>query len=410
MLALIKKGLFYTFSVGTESLIAVALLPILTSTLSPHDYGIWVILFSFAVFLRPALNLMFQDILRMKYFNSTPKEILGLIRISIILPSILGLILSVFSLIFSEQIEKILHFPSADIWKVALFSALHGFYYVILALLQFKEKPALFLTQQIIQCVITICATLIFLKLEIGWLSPLYARSLALLINSSLGFKWICQTFGNPLKTKIEGSYLKNYVSIGLQFLPVGLAPVIIPFVNRLIVSHLLGVEETSYFGIGALFSSGIIIVSTGFIYAWQPILYRELNSQKIDASIKYYSLTYFLLLPLAGFLLAILGIFIAPYIMKYDLALVRPYIIWLSVATVSECFYQHNYVYLKGLQRAKLLSYLACFLIILNTLMVYYFVENLGGLGAAWGTACTYLMLTVISGFFIIAIATKKA
>ena len=49
--------------------------------------------------------------------------------------------------------------------------------------------------------------------------------------------------------------------------------------------------------------------------------------------------------LKLIAFILSIIGIFVAPYLMKYDVNLVKPYIIWLNVATVSECYYLHNYI-----------------------------------------------------------------
>ncbi len=403
MIGLIKKGLFYTFSVGTESLIAVTLLPILTSRLSPHDYGLWVILFSFSVFLRPALNLMFQDIIRMKFYNSSQQEILGVIKLSILVPRFLGTLISLLHFLIPIQLEQLLHFPSNHIWKVAIFAGLHGFYYLILALLQFEEKQANFLYQQIAQVVICIGTTLILLKLNIGWLSPLYARTFALTLNCGYGLYWIVKKYGNPFTTAIDENYLAHSILTGIKFLPVGLSAVIIPLTDRLVISHLQGVEETSYFGIGGLFSSAIIVVASGFIYAWQPILYKAMNSQSENTSIRYYSILYFLGLPITGILLSIVGIVVAPYLMRYDINLVRPYIIWLNVATVSECFYQHNYIILKGQQRTNMLSFLASVLIFLNLGLVYYFVQNLGGLGAAWGTAFSYLIMTIISGVLII-------
>lgn len=409
MFKLLTKGLIYSFSVGTEAIIAAALLPLLTARLAPADYALWVIYIALSGFLRPVLNLMFQDILRMRYYSISSADLLKLLKIALFLPLILaGLILAI-AVIFSKELSVFFNFPASGFWAVLIFAVIHGYYYLLLALMQFKEKPGLFFQQQLGQTIITILLSFLFLQFENSWMAPALARILALLINCTVGFVWVQKNFGIILKAEIDKKYFYDFLKTGSRFLPVGLASVVVPLTDRLIVSHLVGMEQTSYFGIGALFSSAVLILSTGLIYAWQPLLYKSIQQKEDNPHIRLYALLYFLALPLGALLLALFGVFIAPYMMHYDSSEVKVYIYALTVAAVAEGYYQYIYVYLKGWQRTNAISIFSVLLIIINFIFVSYFVKLYGGIGAAYGTALSFFVILLTAAFFLIAKPGKK-
>ncbi len=409
MLALLQKAIYYTFSIGTEALIAAALLPILTARLVPADYGVWVLLIAYVSFFRPLLHLMLPDALRMKYFQYATKDIQGIITIGLLLPTAFATAIVFANLLSQNFLANSIGLSGRELALVLVFAVLHGFYYLVLALLQFKEKPRLFLAQQIIQTIITIGLTLILLQYEASWTAPLLARITALIINSLLGLLWIRSVYHHFWDIDSARRLSKNVISTGLRLLPAGLAVVIVPLSDRMLVTKLIGVQETSFLGIGALFSLVVSIFVSGLIHAWQPILYKQINNVESADNIDWYSRLFFIAIPVLGLILAFVGVTIAPLMMSYDLALIKPYIIVFSLVAVIDGYYQHNYIILKGLQKTNLLAILSVILIVSNIGFDLLLIPLHGGIGSAWGTVLAYVLITILSGYFLLKFKRQK-
>src|ERR1044072_5031198 len=66
---LAMHSLFYAVANSIEALVPFLLAPILTPTLDPAGYGIWVLFITYATFLRPIVGLTTQDAIRMRFYD-----------------------------------------------------------------------------------------------------------------------------------------------------------------------------------------------------------------------------------------------------------------------------------------------------------------------------------------------------
>src|SRR4029434_6758683 len=72
---LAMQSLFYAVANSIEALVPFMLAPILTRTLDPTAYGIWVLFITYATFLRPIVGLTAQDAIRMHFYDFDKKQL-----------------------------------------------------------------------------------------------------------------------------------------------------------------------------------------------------------------------------------------------------------------------------------------------------------------------------------------------
>jgi O-antigen/teichoic acid export membrane protein len=72
---LAMQSLFYAVANSIEALVPFLLAPILTRTLDPTEYGIWVLFMTYATFLRPIVGLTTQDAIRMRFYDFDQKQL-----------------------------------------------------------------------------------------------------------------------------------------------------------------------------------------------------------------------------------------------------------------------------------------------------------------------------------------------
>src|ERR1044071_1239237 len=72
---LAMQSLFYAVANSIEALVPFLLAPILTRTLDPTAYGIWVLFVTYATFLRPIVGLTTQDAIRMRFYDFDQKQL-----------------------------------------------------------------------------------------------------------------------------------------------------------------------------------------------------------------------------------------------------------------------------------------------------------------------------------------------
>ncbi len=396
-----RKALVYCVSMGAEAAIAAALLPVLTGHLSPEEYGIWVLFVALFTFARPVISLMLPDALRMNFFQLSEEQMRNSLSAAISVPTFVFLVTLAAVQLGSSFLGGLLAFPGDSLWIVLLVAYLHGLFYTFLALMQFKERHSLFLIIQLVQAFFAITLALWFVHLGLSWFGAAAARCIALIIADVCGLIWICRSFGNPFTLRVPRATMRELIRIGTSFLPVGICAVLVPLSNRVVIAHLVGPQETGYFGIAALFALAITIVVQGFIFAWQPLLFRSLQTGRQEKEQKFhsFSLAFYAALPAVAVLILGAALLIGPLLVKYDLRHITPYLVSLCVASCMQGYYLHNHTWLHALKQLRVLSWTALLIMPVNFLLSIALVQSYGGVGAAWATAVTYALATAGTG-----------
>jgi len=406
LLTLLKKSLFYCFSIGTEALIAAALLPMLTRHIPPEEYGTWVLFVALFSFMRPILGLMLQDVIKMRFFELTEGELRLQLRTGI------AVSLGIFSILLCltwagrDLFSGIIPFPGEYFWLVLATAFLHSLLYAVLAVMQFRERHELFLYTQALQAVLAISLTYVLVRAGYSWLGAGLGRIGALVVVDALGLWWLTAVLGNPFTVKFRLPVFREVIATGLRFLPVGLTPVLIPLTNRLLLAHFWGNAQTAYYGIASLLSMVICIGYAGLLSALQPILFRTVQGKPSTAAepqnIRRFCIAYFLLVALGALLVVGFALSFGHLLISYDMAQIKPYIVWLALGVTLEGFYFHNLAWLHAQKSVGTISTLSYTVIILDLCLALIVIPYYGGIGAAQATVISYLIVFVISSIIL--------
>ncbi len=402
--ALIKQGIFYSMLVGIESVAPFLLLPFLTRFLTPIEYGYWVLFVALTSFMRPLLGLTLQDAVRMRFFEMDHRNLSQFVTTaSLIATAILIFSIALFS--FSTTlISSFLKFPGEWIWTILVTAYLHGLYYTLLALLQFREQRKQFAWAQICHSSFALLLTIAFVVAGYDWRGAVVGKLLSLVITVLFVNRFFLRDLEIGLFSRFNLSYCKQLLFFGIRYLPAGLSAVIIPLTDRLLIAHIVNVEETSYFGIGGLFNMAIWVFVNGYIFALQPMLFRALqfDQQKVKDTIKLMSLFYFIL-PITGVIVFFLAHFLSPLLIGPKFMQTNHYIFWLIIAGVIQGVFTYHQTYLHCKKMVAMMSACALLAILLNAIFGWIFTEEYGGIGTAWATCLAYTVAAFVSGFIVL-------
>jgi O-antigen/teichoic acid export membrane protein len=162
---LAKDSLIYGLGTTINRFVSLLLLPILTSYLTPNDYGVISQLTTMALFLSPIISLGLGSSIGICYFAKNNEES----KLSVIRGSLTVLLISAsistFTLwLFSDQIGYILFKSEAYQWHIAFCLINLGFGILIIPLqqyLQFNRMPKVFAWQSLLVNLITIVFSLL---------------------------------------------------------------------------------------------------------------------------------------------------------------------------------------------------------------------------------------------------------
>jgi len=406
---LVKDIIFYGFANGIEALTPLLLAPILTRYLSVHDYGTWAIYLSLLSFLTPVVGLTLHDSLRMRYFDLCNTKLARYVSSSLLVTGLVTVFVTLIVYMLPNEILAYTKFPQLWMWSIFLAAFMYSIYYFTRAIMQFGNDRKKFIILQSTQTVITLVLSIILVMNDYGWQGCIIAKIIGLSVTAFLGTILI----GGRKVVRIRHvskDYMSELIIFGIKYLPSGLVAVIVVLTDRLFIANMLGVEFTAIYTIGGMFSFGLVIAINAFMFAWLPWLFRKLsgNEEHELRDILLASILYFICLPIAAFVLYMVSIFVAPYLLGDNFHKAIEYIPWLVFAVVFQGYLQHNTGYMLFKKRTALISLCTLIVIALNFVFNYILIPEYQLLGAAWATIFSYLVSIVIS-FVIIAVLYRN-
>jgi len=300
-------------------------------------------------------------------------------------------------------------FPKLWMWSIFVAAFMYSIYYFTRAIMQFEGDRKKFIILQSTQTVITLVLSIILVMNDYGWQGCIIAKIIGLSITAYFGTMLIGGRKVVRLR-HVSKDYMSELIIFGIKYLPSGLVAVIVVLTDRLFIANMLDVGSTAIYTIGGMFSMALVIAINAFMFAWLPWLFRKLSGNEDHElrDILVASGLYFVCLPIVAFILYMVSIFVAPYLLGEDFHEAIKYIPWLVFAVVFQGYLQHNTTYILFKKRTGLISLCTVIVIILNFVFNYLLIPEYKLLGAAWATIFSYLVSIAIS-FIIIAFLYRK-
>ena len=396
-----KSSALYTLAVGIEALVPFALLPILTRMLPPADYGVWVIFVALYSFLRPLVTLNLQDAVRSRFHDLDGRGVHDLVIGALLLSTCMTAVTELVLYGSRHPIAALIHFPEEWIWAAPATAYAYGIFYLFLAVFQFRGELREFIRFQLLQAGLGLLLVLLFLSFGFDWRGAVLGRLLGVALTVVLVWPTIAKTF--PFKHRSAVAWLP-LLSFSVKYLPVGLGVVVVPLVNRLFVAHYAGIEQAGYFGIAALFGSALGLVTTGYLFAWQPRLFSVLQGGASDAArneVRAFCVLFSLIFPIFGLALIYAAEFALPILVPPAYLAAIPLIALSVWGGVAQAYFEQSQTILLGEKREGAMSLAYCLVMSLHVLLSIYWVKSDGCEGALKATLFAFLAGTVVSSLF---------
>ena len=291
-----KHTLVYGFASVIPALVGLILVPILTRTFSPSDYGVIELVLLIISVLVSFLILGFDSAIAFYFYKIEDeierKKIIStgfyfLLIISLVI--IIGLIFfvdSVSLVIFKETKYSPVLFIA---FLVAFFTLLNSFFG---KLMRIYLKPYNYSYLIISTSFLSFLFILFFvLKTNLGIIGIFYGYLIANTLSLFLGFGLTFSSY----TLSFSRSILKSLLTFGLPLALVSVFGLILTLADRFFLANIMTLREVGIYSVGVKISHILLLVVGGFQLAWGPFAFsiykKEKANQTFAKTLKYFTI-----------------------------------------------------------------------------------------------------------------------
>jgi len=381
------------------------LLPILTTYLTPRDYGL-ISLFSIITgILTIIIGLNLNGAINISYFKLRNKILLSqYVGNAIILLIIMTIIILFLAFLYSALFSiKEIALPFLWIIIAIIVSLAQVIIRINLTLYQAEEKAKEYVSFEFIQVLINLILSLILIVgYSLSWEGRLIAIATTSIVFANISL-YILFKYRKMIQLNIKQSYIKDMLSYGIPLLPHSLAGWGKTSLDRLIIVHFLGLNELGIYTIAYQIASILNIILVAFNRAWTPYLYARLNN--ISKETKYilvkYTYIYFILV---CFLYLFLSLFIDNIFEYFIDATYSSAIILVPIIMSSFIFGGMYYMvgsYILYEKKTGVISKATVSSTLLHLILVYFSIQYYGLVGVAVSMVLSYFFNFIIVWYF---------
>ena len=396
---LLKNSFVYISSSIIKNIIPFLLLPVLTRYLTPSDYGIastFQVLLAFAVVF---VGLNMHGAVAINFFEMDKREF------KIYISNVVFVLLASFFLNFcvilttKKYLFHLLKFPEnwlPIIIGVALFQSV---FMLTLTLWQVEQKPLLHGIFQILQTVLNITLSLVFV-VALGW--RWQGRLLGITIASiALGLiSFLILYKRKYIELSFNKAYIKDALLFGIPLIPHALGGWIITSIDRIFINSMVGVTATGIYTVGYQVGMIIGLLASSFNQAWSPFLFEKLKEDNPHTKTKIVKFTY--LYFFAIIFLALVLSFIAPWFFKFfvgeDFYCAYKYVLWIALGYAANGMYFMVVNYIFYVKKTYILSWITFVSAGINTILNYFLIKANGAIGAAQATTISFFLSFILT------------
>ena len=402
---LAMQSLFYAVANSIEALVPFLLAPILTRTLSPAEYGIWVLFVTYATFLRPIVGLTTQDAIRMRFYDFDQKQLDQYTHTVLFVMLTMAVVVSGLTFIFREPLGEAAKFPAGWLVSVVVAAFLFEVFYTALALQQFHNRRKDFLLTQVIQAALSMTLVSAFLLAGWDWRGVVLGRMLGMAVATFISLRSLGYSPLQYLRIPSR-SFYRDITSFAVVYWPAGMVIMAVAMTDKVVAAYYLGVEASAMYGVAALFASAFWIVNYSFVLAWTPWLFRKLKAAPTEGlrEVVSVSMLYFVLASIAGVAFYFISLLVAPILLGEAFHRAIPLLQFIMLAIVLQGFFIHNMKFLHFEKDVGLMSACSLLTIVLNLWLSIRWAPGMGVRGIMIATAVSFGAAFLISGVLVVA------
>lgn len=405
---LIGRTFIYSASAALNSLIAFALLPVLTHYLSVTDYGIIEVFTTIVAFFSGVVLFGGDTLLSKEYFNKDAVnrllitgKILGGICTAAISWIIFITVLTYCIPSFAIAINV-----GSDLLYLAIFvSTLNAIIQMFLTYCQLEKNAKLFATVVNSRTIIDISISLIFIMV---WGMKWQGRILGILIAAVIFFILVLILFKKRnITISWPATYWNTILFTGGPLIIAHLSGWTGEMINKIMINSMLDTPSVGLYSLGFRFGMIVMMIEAAFSRAWMPYFFENISLNDENANRKIVKVTYIYILGLIIFTLlyGVLGKYLLYFMVDKKFYSASQFILLISIAYCFDGIWKMFIGYLIHHGKTKIYSNIVLFVAILNVILNYYLIKYFGLIGSAWSMTIAYFIGTLLTIYFAVTI-----
>jgi len=396
---MIKNSIIYIISGALNALIPLILMPYLTKSLTPNDYGLINLFSIIQLFLAPLLAFSSSSAISRQYFNrdiNFPVYLTNCIYLLFVSVLIIVGIYACFKSILLSVLQL-----NEFLCLIVLVTSLAQFFFTIrLLIFQASQNALKFLVFQLLNVTLNIFLTYLLIEsFHLGRDGRLYAICLSSILLSV--FSWISLYRDGLINFKFNNLYLRDALVYSFPLIFHSISGILMGMSDRFLISKVISLEATGIYSVAFQFAAAINLLTTGVNNAFVPWLFNKLSESDFDKRIIVrYTYGFYIILTILFLIYFYLQKSINKILLLFisneysdSLQLILP----LFLACIFNAMYLSVTNYLFFLKKTYLLSIITVSVGLFNVFLTYFLLNKFGLIGASSSMCVSYFLLFVI-------------
>lgn len=396
-----KDASIYLATNTINKTIPFLLLPLLTNYLRPDQLGMIEIFMLSAGFLDMLVCFSADSAVGRAYFDFTnTDEFASYTGTALILVFINFSIMMAFILLFYAHMVQFVRLPLGWLLLSPVYVLSKCVTMVNLILWRMEKKTVSYALYLLPYSILDITISILLVIILKDWPGRILG-----LVGTAVTFafisQWVLRKRGY-LKIIWNKLYARSILRYCLPLLPHNLSYWVKGSLDLFVISSFVGIEGVGIYGVSITIGKGILLIVESFAQTWMPHVYSILsrnNGGKEKLVKQSYAYMFFL------FVIAMLYIFIAPYVFPYFIGdkfvTALKYVPYLVIAHVFDGWYRVFVIYIFYSKKTEYISVLTAVTGIIHIPLLFILVKQFGILGAAIAITCSSI-ITFISVVWI--------
>lgn len=393
-----KSVLLYALAFVAAGLTPFILLPVLTKFLSPTEFGKATSFLILAIIIGNFAGLSAHGFVAVRYFKSGVDEFKGIVSSSLLCVGAAHLLVLLLVPLLFPELKRWFDLSPTLVLLATLAAVLVSLNQVFLAIYQSSGKPALYLRVRLVQAALEIfvCIGLV-LTVAANSSSRVASYVVALAASVFLGVRH-CRRAGylGPVTNKRDANAL---FSFAVPMVPHIMAGTAITFIDRVLVSSLLGVDSLGIYMVAMQIGMAMSVLIEPVNKALAPWLFEQLskNDARVNRAVVRNTYLFYVGLVAAGLIVTVVARLLFDRVIGIQYAAAKPLIPWLVAGFVFQGMYYTVVNYIFYVERTGRLSAISTTTALFGSLLSYLLISQVGMAGAGISFALTNLALFVL-------------
>lgn len=392
--SLARSSGIYVVSNLINSAVPLALLPVLTRVLSPSEYGLAAMFLLAVSLFEPVIGVSTSSAVSRRYFDREEIDFPSYVAGTLTILAVSAVVVSVVVGIFRNPLADALTIPAPWLFVGVGVAAARFVVSLVLVTWQVQQQAVRYAILSFVQTLgIFVTSIALIVVFGMGWRGRALGEAVvvALVAVVALGFLG----YAGLLRHAPRKEYAADALRFGGGLVPHLYGAVLIAATDRFLISHMVGVDATGLYIVGAQIALGIGVLERSFNLAWAPWLFERMKTGRAEdrSLIQRFTLSYNVVILILALLLAAAAPVILGFLVGAPFRASAPFVLWLGLAAAFTGMYKMvvNSIFFHN--RTYLLSWVTFGVGAINVPITYALIRMNGALGAAEATAIAALL-----------------